>query len=816
MLTRQQIVSLTALLLISAVAAVCPAQSLSVSPSQFRIGRPRDQIQLSVQLNAAHPVDVTRKTKYSTTSPDVVTVSDTGVVRAVGNGKAVISAKYGTMTADCSISATGFSSPQAVSFEHETLPVLSKNGCSGGSCHGAPHGKAGFRLSLFGGDPEADRSALVREAHSRRVSPLSAENSLLLLKPTMQVPHMGGRRFSRESGAYRILQSWISEGCSVQAEEIQCTGIEVQPGIHHVLRLPESDLQFRVTASFSDGSVRDVTHLARFESSNSALAEVSKDGFVSGLARGDVAVIVRYLHFTDTPLLTFVRDVNEFEWTQLVQQNYIDKHVDAKLQQMQFLPSPLCSDEVFLRRVFLDVVGILPTPQERHRFLADQSADKRARLISELLERPEYPKFWAQKWGDLLRLSRKQIGLTSVFKFSSWLQAAIAENRPYDQLARQLLTASGSTLKNPAGNYYRTSADTNDAMETSAQLFLGTRIQCAKCHNHPFERWTQDNYYGLAAVFHRVGRKKTQHPEETVVFPTADGDVSHPATGQPAMPWVPTSGLLNVQAGQDRRAAFADWLTSEQNPFFAAVEVNRIWAQVMGTGIVEPFDDFRDSNPPSNPELLNALAKDFRDNRYDRNHILRTILNSRTYQSASVVNRFNRADTRYFSHYRARRLSAEQLVDALTSVIDVPEHFVAVPSGTKATWLPAPDLKPHDRADLGSVDFLKVFGQPERQSVCECERGDETSLGQALQLLNGEFLHKRLSSESNRFRRLLKEGKAPAVIVQDLYIRALGREPVEQELTAAITYLANAIDRGIALEDVCWVIVNDSEFLFQH
>lgn len=795
-----------------AAALPCSAD-LKVLPEQAVLHGAREQIQLIARNQSKQ--DVTRDVDWESANPDIAIVDKTGAVRPAGNGTATITATLNNETTTVQVEVRNMGVTRPVSFDHETLPILSKSGCSGGSCHGAPHGKAGFRLSLFGGDPVFDRAALVREARGRRVSPLNAANSLLLKKPTMEVPHMGGRRFTTEDQTYRILHDWIAEGCRVDRPENACTGITVFPSGNQLVRFPHAQTQFRVVARFADGAEKDVTHLAKFESSDPSVMSVSRNGFAEGESRGDVAIIVRYLEYFQTPLITCVRDVDDYYWKPVAAVNYVDRNVHQKLQQMQFQQSDLCSDEVFLRRVYLDVIGVLPTPEERSRFLEEQRDDKRAALIEALLKRPEYARFWAQKWGDLLRISRRQIGLTSVFKYSAWLRAAVAENRPYDVMARQLLTAGGSTIRNPAGNFYRTSADTNDAMETSAQLFLGTRIQCAKCHNHPFERWTQSNYYGLAAVFHRVGRKKTVNKEEAVIFASTSGEVTHPATGQTAAPWVPASGLLDVQDGQDRRVAFADWLTSPRNPWFARVEVNRIWAQVMGVGIVEPFDDFRDSNPPSNPALLDALAADFRASGYDRNHILRTILNSRTYQSASA-NRFNRSDSRYFSHYRPRRLSAEQLVDALSEVTGLPESFTAVPAGTKATWLPAPDLKPHNRAELGSVDFLKVFGQPERQSVCECERGDETSLGQALQLLNGKFLHDRLSSDRSRFRQLHKQGTEPAEILRDLYVRAISREPTPEEMKAAISYFATAEDKHTALEDICWVIVNKDEFLFQH
>jgi hypothetical protein len=821
-------------LVLAGTSITCAAAELLIYPPAAILKGPRQRLQLVIQSAGDWPVDVTRQVDYAVDPRGIISVSETGQVTPRGNGIAIVTAKTGDSVVESRIAVEDFADVPPVSFEHEALPVLARSGCSGGACHGAPHGKAGFRLSLFGSDAQFDRNALVREAQGRRVSPLNPENSMLLMKPTMELPHMGGRRFTSADGAYEILRNWIAEGCRVDKPAEVCVGIEVFPSGTLVVKLPRASQQLRVMAKFSDGAARDVTHLAKFETSDTSIADVGKDGFVRGYARGDIAVIVRYQHHIKTPLLTFVRDVEGFEWTSPVASNEIDTFVDRKLHQMQFLPANGCDDETFLRRVYLDVIGILPTTAERLRFLESTSETKRHELIDELLERPEYARFWGQKWGDLLRVSRKQIGLDSVLAYAMWLQKCVQDNVPYDDFARQILTATGDTTQNPEANYYRTSADTNDAMETSAQLFLGTRIQCAKCHNHPFERWTQDNYYGLAAVFHRVERKtvvdeeaktdekqvkkkkKNEQPRGAVISDVATGDVIHPATGQAVLPWVPVGGELEVTDQTGRRIAFADWLTSKDNPFFARVEVNRMWTHVMGRGIVEPFDDFRDSNPPSNAPLLDFLAAEFERHGYDRKHVLRLILNSRTYQASSSADRFNVTDTRYFSHYRPRRLSAEQLVDAISEVVGVQSEFVGVPTGTKATWLPAPDLKPHNPSELGSIDFLKVFGQPERQSVCECERGDETSLGQALELLNGGYLNKRLTAADNRFRKLLQANMPLDQIIQELYCAALSREPSPEELRAALTYAHKATDKVVALEDICWAIVNKDEFLFQH
>ena len=791
---------------------------LDVFPERFELKGPRASAQLVVtgHLNKNEIIDSSSIASFVVANPEVLSVSASGRVSPKQNGETQIRISLGGSSKTVTARVSDQQTAAPVSFEHETLPALAKAGCSGGACHGSPHGKGEFRLSLFGFEPAFDRASLVRESQSRRVNTINPAQSLLLRKPTMQIPHAGGRRLRPGDALYSLLHDWIGEGCPAAPPESACLGIEVFPSVNRVLRFPANTQQFSVQARFADGSVRDVTHLSQFSLSDPTIANASTSGLVTGTTRGETAVIVRYLEFIETPLLTFVQDVDDFAWNDPPTFNYVDENVDQKLKQLQYQPAEVCSDETFVRRVYLDVLGTLPTIEEADRFLADASQEKRKRLIDELLGRPEFALFWSQKWGDLLRVSRKQIGLNSVFKYSQWLQAAISNNMPYDQFARELLTASGSTITSPAGNYYRTAGETLDAMESTAQLFMGTRIQCAKCHNHPFERWTQSNYYGLASFFNRVERRKTDQPEEVILWTKNSGEVHHPADGRVMKPWVPVTGNLEVTNTADRRVALAEWLTSPENPFFARVEVNRIWAQVMGRGIVEPFDDFRDSNPPANAPLLDALAQDFVEHSFDRLHILRTILNSRTYQADSRPNDFNRDDNKYFSHYMPRQLTAEQLVDSLGQVAGRPKQFGLVAPNTKATWLPAPDLQPHDRSKLGEVDFLKVFGQPERQSVCECDRGDDSSLGQALELLNGSFVNQLLTDANNRLHHNVRIARPTKEVIVKLYRLALSRRPSESELNHSLAYAENHSDKARALEDICWAIINKDEFLFQH
>jgi hypothetical protein len=415
--------------------------------------------------------------------------------------------------------------------------------------------------------------------------------------------------------------------------------------------------------------------------------------------------------------------------------------------------------------------------------IADASSDKRAKLIDQLLERPEFAKFWTLKWGDLLRLTSKQVGGDGVYKYHRWVERAIAANMPYDQFARELLTASGSTHLNPAANFYRTATDTNDCVETISQVFLGARLQCAKCHNHPFERWTQDNYYGMAAFFNRVQRKKTPKPDETFIWVSSKGEVTQPRTGKQMKPWLPGDGDVDKPEVDDRRELFAEWLTRPDNPFFAKIEANRIWSHLLGRGIVDPPDDFRDSNPPSNAALLESLAADFAKNGFDRKHVIRTILNSRTYQSSFEPNDFNKDDTKYFSHYQPRLLSAEQLLDAICDVTAVPEKFGSLPPTTRATQLPAPDLVKHE--------FLKIFGQPERQTVCQCERSSESNLGMAIQFFNGPLIYNKLRDGNNRFRQLLSQEKADPEIITELHFAAVNRPPTEKELAATLKHISS-------------------------
>lgn len=781
---------------------------IDVFPSQVKLGSSRRTMHLVVTgvYDDGDVQDLTSVAALESLNPAVAIVEH-GVVRPVADGAAEIRVTVGGQETLVPVDVLGQAAREPVSFQYGALVALSKQGCNSGACHGSPSGKGGFRLSLRAYDPVLDTYTLTQEDYQRRVNLLEPSASLVLQKPTMAVAHGGGLKLQAGDPAYALLHDWIAEGGRPDsADSPRCVRVEVYPS-ERTLHYPATAQQVVALAHFSDGSVRDITDVAVYSSSDEAVAGADVHGKVQAKDRGEAAILVRYLEHMETSHLTFLRDVEGFAWNNPPVNNFVDRHVFDKLRQMQILPSDLCSDDEFIRRAYLDVIGALPTPEATRNFLADANPWKRNQLIDALLERPEYAQFWALKWGDLLRLGNKRVSPAGVHKFNHWLVSAVAQNMPYDEFARELLTASGSTFANPAANYYRTAADTNECTETTSQVFLGVRIQCAKCHNHPFERWTQDNYYGIGAFFHRIARKPGGVPDELVVFASHEGEIVQPRTGKQMPPWLPLSGVADLPADEDRRQAFADWLTRPENPFFARVAVNRIWGHLMGRGIVEPVDDFRDSNPPANAPLLDALAEDFAAHGFDWKNTMRTILNSRTYQLSSRKNAFNGQDVKYASHAATRLQTAEQLLDAICQVTGVPEKYAGLPPGFRATQLPSPDV---------DHPFLKTFGQPSRETACQCERGVDSNLSQALQLINGPLVHAKLKDEQNRFRKLAAAAKSDREIVAEMYLAAFSRPPSEAELEVADRHIAATGDRIAALEDLCWAVINANEFLFQH
>jgi hypothetical protein len=652
---------------------------------------------------------------------------------------------------------------------------------------------------------------LTREAGGRRINAVDAQSSILLKKPLGEVAHEGGLRLSRSGKSYEYLRDWMKEGSRDDPNAPKAIRLEIRPG-SRVLNAPAKTQQVAVVAHYADGTSRDVTPICYYNSSNPEIADVDADGHVGFKNRGEVAVIAHYLDLVANVRLTHLVEVPGFASVPVPTDNTIDRTVFAKLNRMRIPPSEPCTDTEFIRRATLDALGVLPTPEEVKAFTTDPSPDRRTRLVDRLLGRPEFAEFWTLKFADILRANGRLIETKGTHAFNRWIKENLERNVPLDQFVRELLTASGSTLRNPAANYYRISRDPENSVETTAQLFLGVRIQCAKCHNHPFERWTQDDYYGFAAFFSRIKRKAGSLPEDEVVFASTSGEVRQPRTGKTMPPKV-LGGPTYDDAGSpdpnmvDRRARLASWLTRGDNPFFARSLVNRVWYHLMGRGIVEPVDDFRDSNPASNDELLDGLTADFVKGGFDLRGLVRAILASRTYQLSAKTNELNASDSLYFSHAATKLLPAEVLLDAISTVTGTTTPFDGLPQGARATQIPD-----------GKMDnpFLKTFGRPARELACECERESDSNLSQALQLIGGATVNGKLRDDKGRMARLARENRPDEDVTRELYLVAVAREPNATEMATAVKHLASATDRRQGIEDLGWVLINSKEFLFRH
>ena len=813
-----------------------PRASASEPARLARIEVYPTRVRLESARREAHPIvtgyavdgsvrDLTREATFTPDDPRVVAI-DKGTVRPSGDGRSSVAVRVQGKECRFEVEVDHFSDLEPVSFRNEAIAALTKPGCNSGGCHGSPSGKGGFSLSMMGYDPLADRRVLTRAGWSRRTNPIEPEASLMLRKATAKVAHGGGLKLRESDTSYRLLRDWIAQGCKTDLDQaISLVKLEVYPESGRVLREPFASQQLLVIAHYADGSTRDVTRIASYTSSEEGVAAVGPDGLVEGKDRGEIAVSVRYLDAVVARTFTFVKEIPGFAWTDPPSNNRVDDLVHAQLKLLGYLPSGTCTDSEFLRRIYLDVVGLLPTVEETRAFLADGSPDKRARLVDGLLERPEYASYWGQRQADLLRVTRQSLTQEGARRYYDWIVESVRSNQAYDQFVRELLTAEGDTYERPSANYYRAAADTNSVTESTVQLFMGVRIGCAKCHNHPFDRWTQDNYYGIAAVFDRVRRelvpvpraggepkaqkkqRRERPPEGPMMIKVAgEGATIQPRTHKEMKPWLPLVGDAAVEPGGDARKAFAGWLAGAENPFLARVLVNRIWAHVMGRGIVDPVDDFHSTNPPSNAALLDFLADDFARNGFDRKRTLRLILNSRTYQRSVAKDPSNAGDSKHFASAQVRLIAAEPLFDAIGRVTEVSERFSGVPAGTLATQMPTPPR----------MEFLEAFGQPKRETACQCERGAEPSLAQALQLLNGPAVQGRLSDDKNRPHRLIREGKADREVVEELYLAALCRAPTESESTRAVAYVDAHPERDKAFEDVLWAILNSKEFIFQH
>lgn len=718
------------------------------------------------------------------------------------------------------LSAYAFAEP--VSFRQEVMPVLARAGCNQGSCHGNLNGKGGFKLSLRGEDPAADFATLTRGMYARRIDSLRPTESLILRKPTGAAPHEGGPRFSAKSIEYRILHDWIAGGCR-DDHPSRLVNLAVTP-TSRILFEPADRVKIEVIGHFADGTQRDLTHLVVFEPTAVGVVSIAPDGTVTRLRSGELNLVVRYLDQQVPVTLAFLPAREKFTWTDSPLSNPVDVHLYPQWKSLRLTVSPIADDTMFLRRVYLDVIGILPTPAEARVFLDDKKLDKRERLIDGLLQRPEFADFWAQKWSDLLRNEEKSLDRKGVRIFHQWLRDWIAAGKPINELAREIIAARGSTYQNPAANLYRSLRDPYSRAEAIAQVFLGTRVQCAKCHNHPFDRWTQNDYHEFAAFFGRIDYRivennrrdkfdKHEFDGEQIVILKREGGLKHPRSQEVMTPRL--LGDNHSTPEGDPLNALADWVASPHNPYFARAQANRVWFHLMGRGLVEPIDDFRPSNPAVNAPLLDELGKRFAASGFDLRSLVRLIVTSRTYQLSSSPAETNADDELHFSKAMIRPLEAEQLLDAVAQLTGSRPKFNGYPSGTRAGQIAA--LAQERKSKKGAVaeSFLKAFGKPERLLTCECERLENVGLVQAFQMLTGEMLHEMLADPKNRISDILKSDKSDTAIVDDLYLAALSRRPTTEESFKLTQFIQNAKSRREALEDVIWGLANSKEFLLR-
>ncbi len=793
---------------------------LEITPPQIVLmgKEARQQVRVTAFCADGTALDVTAVANLAFSSNTPAKLENRITLRPLHDGKTLLTARYASLPSQVAIEVVGFQKPFRWSFQNHVEAVLSRQGCNLGICHGGASGKGGFKLSLRAYDPEKDYERLVYDGKGRRISATNPARSLLLLKPTLAISHSGGKRLQKGTLEYRVLQEWIGAGSVISAEESPALSrIEVFPN-ERVLT-PNTEQNLLVTAVFADGHREDVTHWAKYISNDEQIAQVDANGKVRLIARGEVAVNVWYLGRVGYSRLRvpFAHSVP----SQMARTNLVDDFVNRKLSQLRLQPSERSSDAMFLRRVMLDVLGVLPTPEELKAFISDTHDDKRSTLIDTLLRRPEYVDYWTYRWCDLLRVNRSTLGDKGLEQFYQWVRKAVAENQRWDDFTTQILTATGTGQKNGAANFYRIGSSPEEYAETVSQAFLGIRMQCAHCHNHPHEKWTQADYYRMASLFARVERKRIStkkddpNPEESIEV-NQTGEVSHPRLGRPQPP-APLEGTpLLASDTSDRRVALAKWVVAPENPFFARSFVNRVWKYLMGQGLFEPVDDLRVTNPATNEPLLDALSKWFVQNGYNMRELIRLIVSSEVYQRTSRMTPNNREDDRYYARYLPRRLPAETLLDAIGQVTAKPEAFEGIPNGTRTTALKDTTIP---------SKFLDLFGRPLRQITCECERGGQTSVSQMLHLVTAPTINSRTQAKGGRIETLLAQFPRNEDALAELYRICLSRVPTyaeQRELLGILNTLEGRTDsekqaaRTQAFSDLFWAILSSKEFLFNH
>ena len=795
------------------------AQELSIfarSNSQtVKLTGPDDRQQLVVSLDG---MDVTRSATLSAKPSGIVEISKTGHLKPLRNGRTTITAKVDDLSAPIEIQVGEFEARRPVSFPYDVVPLLTRAGCNGGSCHGTPSGQNNFRLSLLGFEPEKDHEFLTLESRGRRISPAAPELSLFLQKAAGDQPHKGGVRMEKDGDAYELISRWIREGLPYAPEnDPTVERIEVFPTKRVMTQ--KASQQLVVTAFMSDGSRRDITRSAEFKPNQEGMAQVDEHGLVTVKEEtGTTSVMVRFQKHVAVFMATIPlgREIKGLPR----ERNFIDRHIFTKLKTLGLPPSPLAGDSQFLRRVTLDIAGRLPRPQETKEFLASQDPGKRAHKIEQLLESTGYSDLFAGKWAAILRNKTHQ-NLAQVRRethaFHGWVRDHIRRNTPFNQFAAELITARGKAGISPAVNWYRVVKDPKDQMADIAQVFLGVRMQCAQCHHHPYEKWSQDDYYGFAAFFSALGRKEVRKlPESDVVYhKRVVAQMKNPNTGENIKPTLLAASPLDIPAEQDPRIQLAEWMGDPKNPYFARMFANRYWKHFFSRGLVEPEDDIRVTNPATHPELLDELAAHFVKSGFDMKEMIRVICNSSTYQLDSIPNEFNGDDTQNYARYYARRMPAELLLDAANDLTGAQNYFAYQPRGVRAAALP------DDGANRDS-EFLRVFGRPQMDTACECERATEANLAQSLHLINSDTIHKMLATSGGLAHQLSRDKRTDEQKITELYFRAFSRPPATDEMMITTTHLAKKRkqvgDKGNqqGFEDLIWVLMNTKEFLFNH
>ena len=794
---------------IVAMAAPKELVDVQVYPKDANIFTQRGKQSLVVQAKYSDSTtrDVTAEAKYTFADPKFAKL-EKGTLLPLADGETTLKIEFGGRTLSVPVKVKDAAKERPVTFSMDVMPVFTKGGCNAGSCHGSTRGKDKFRLSLFGFDPQRDYFCLTREEFGRRINTARPDDALIIEKAVGRVTHTGGKLFEEKSWMYDTLVEWLAAGApNDPANTPKVVDLEIYPK-QAVLEGSDTLQQLTVRAKYSDGTDRDVTRETVFISNNGIAAKADPNGLITSGKPGEAFIMARFDQITTGTQIISIPKLADYKFPDEPAANYIDTLVYNKHKKIRITPSGLCDDNTFIRRVYLDVIGQLPEAAAVEKFVADKSSDKRAKLVEELLGRPEFVKMWVMKWAELLqiRTNNNQFQYKNAILYFEWLRSQFEKNRPMNEIVQELLGARGGTFSNPAGNYYQIQRDALKLMENTAQIFMGMRIQCAQCHNHPFDRWTMDDYYSFANFFSQIGRKGSEDNREQIIYNRGSGGVRHPV-GNRDMPPKFLGGEAPDTAGKDRREVLAKWLASDENPFFAKNMANIVWGHFMGVGIVEPVDDVRISNPPSNPELLDELGQRFAKSGYDFKQLVRDICNSRTYQRTVQSNDSNKEDTLNFAKASIRRVRAEVLLDIISQVTDTQNKFRGLPNGASAVEIVD---------GRTSTFFLTTFGRATRDTVCSCEVALEPNLSQALHLLNGSTVNAKCT-QGGVVTKALAAKKTPSQVIDDLYMRCLARKPSAAEKAKLMAFVGEEgrSDTDV-LNDLFWAILNSKEFIFNH